>query len=193
MEVSTFPAIDNLAATGPQWRIDPTHSMIRFSIRHMVVATVHGRFDGPYGTIRFDRYRPWTTEVMAELDPASVNTGIRKRDEHLRSRDFFDVATYPAIRFRSTEIRPVSSARSDHWHMVGDLSMHGTTRTVDLDVRQVRTLRPQQPDVLRFRATCSLDRKDFGMTFNLAVEGGSLIVGNEVRVVINVKALRVTS
>jgi polyisoprenoid-binding protein YceI len=164
--------------------------MIRFSIRHMVVATVHGRFDGPRGVLRFDRFRPANIEVEAEIDPATIDTGIGKRDDHLRSQDFFDVATFPTMSFQSTAVELVSSARGDRWRMVGNLTMHGVTRSVELDVRQVDPPGRRQSDVLRFTATCNLDRKDFGMTFNLAVEGGNLVVGNEVRVEINIKAVK---
>ncbi len=179
-------------ATHPIWRIDPVHSLVRFSIRHMVVATVHGRFDGPAGVIRYDRYRPWNTDIEAQIDPATIDTGIARRDDHLRSADFFDVATYPTITFRSTAVRPANAARNDHWLLTGDLAMHGVTRAVELDVRKVDPPGRLHPDVLRVRATATIDRRDFGME-HLPVEGSGLVIGTEVRVVINIKAMRAIS
>lgn len=193
MQAPTLSPPLSSAATTPTWHIESTHSMVRFSIRHMVVSTVHGRFDGPRGTIRFDRFQPANIQVEAEIDPATIDTGIAKRDDHLRSRDFFDVVTFPTMSFQSTAVELVSAARGDRWRMVGNLTMHGITRPIDLDVCQIDPPGRHQSDVLRFTATCNLERKDFGMTFNLAVEGGNLVVGNEVRVVINIKAVKANS
>lgn len=175
--------------TRPTWSIDSAHSLVRFSIRHMVVSNVHGRFDGPRGVIRYDRYRPWNTEVEAEIDPSTIDTGITRRDDHLRSADFFDVAAYPRIAFRSTEVRPANSARKDHWFLTGDLTIHGVTRPVELEVRQIDPPGRMQLDVLRFRATATIDRREFGME-HLPVEGSGLVIGTDVRITINIKAVK---
>lgn len=185
---AVFPP-HTVVPTRPAWSIDPAHSLVRFSIRHMVVATVHGRFDGPRGVIRYDRYRPWNTEVEAEIDPASIDTGITRRDDHLRSADFFDVATYPTVSFRSTEVRPANAARNDHWFLTGDLMMRGVTHPVELDVRKVDPPGRLYLDVLRLRATTTIDRRDFGME-HLPVEGSGLVIGTDVRITINIKAVK---
>src|SRR5215217_3353053 len=102
----------------------------------MMVATVRGRFRGFRGAIRFDRDRPDDAKVDVEIDAASIDTGIKKRDDHLRSADFFDIAVYPMIMFRSTRIESVTRFGRHRWRMTGDLTMGGVTRPVELDVEQ---------------------------------------------------------
>ena len=137
METQTLPRDGDMRPSPERlWEIDPSHSTIGFSIKHMMFATVHGRFGGFRGTIRFDRDRPDDAEVEVEIDAATIDTGITKRDDHLRSADFFDVATYPTITFRSTRVEPVQPVRRDRWLVVGDLTMSGVTRSVELAVEQ---------------------------------------------------------
>ena len=178
------------AAAGTIWSIDPSQSTIGFSIKHMAFATVHGRFGGFRGTIRFDDDRPQDASVEVHIDAASIDTGISKRDAHLRSADFFDVAAYPTIAFRSTHVEPVSPLRGDRWLLVGDLTMHGVTRSVELAVE----LTGGGPglwdvEVASFAATATISRKDFGIGLNLPLEKGELAIGDEVKVVIDVQVV----
>ena len=138
------------------------------------------------GAIRFQGGCP--VDVEAEIDAATIDTGIKKRDAHLRSADFFDVATYPTISFRSTWIEPVKSREGNRWLMVGNLTMHGVTRAVTLAVEQTGFPELWDADDLEFRATAAINRKDFGMTFNLPIEGGGLVVGDDVKIVLSVTA-----
>jgi polyisoprenoid-binding protein YceI len=174
------------------WRIDPIHSTIGFSVRHMMVATVRGHFGGFSGTIRYDSDRPMEAGVEVEIDATTVDTGIRMRDEHLRSADFFDVATYPTISFRSTSVEPASVGKRKRSLVAGELTMHGVTRAVELTVEQTGA---QSADVIEFEATTKIHRRDFGMEFNLAIEDGGLVVGDEFecKLASIVQANRITS
>ena len=187
MDTATLPRVAPETATGTIWRIDPAHSTVGFSIRHLKFATVHGRFNGFSGVIQYDGERPWDASVVAEIDPATIDTGIGKRDDHLRSADFFDVAAYHTITFRSTRIRPATPRDLLRLQVVGDLTMHGVTRQVELAVKH--TSRPN-PGTIGFAASATLDRKDFGLTWSQVLEGGGLVVGDEVRIAISIQAHR---
>ena len=191
METPTLQRAETAADTGTLWTIDPVHSTIGFSIKHMVVATVHGRFGGFRGTIRFDDDRPQDASVEVEIDAGTIDTGITNRDEHLRSADFFDVAAYPTIAFRSTRVEPVSPLRRDGWLVVGDLTMSGVTRSVELAVEQTGGgTNPWGDEVAGFAATAKISRKDFGIGCSLLFERGELVIGDAVKIAIDVQALR---
>ncbi|MGH2562520.1 MAG: YceI family protein [Thermomicrobiales bacterium] len=188
MSSQTLQRLEIAATAGTMWRIDPLHSTIGFSVKHMMFATVHGRFAGFRGTIRFDDDHPDDAEVEVEIDAATIDTGIKKRDDHLRSADFFDVAVYPTISFRSTRVEPFNRFGRHHWLVVGNLTIHGVTRSVELAVEQTGAPEPWHTDVIEFGATATINRKDFGMEFTLPIEGGGLVVGNEVKIAISVQA-----
>ncbi len=188
MQSLTLHPAETAAVAGTMWRIDPVHSAIGFSVRHMMLATVHGRFGGFIGTIRFEDGRPEAVEV--QLDAATIDTGITKRDDHLRSADFFDVDVYPTISFRSTRVESVGGFRRLHWVVVGDLTITGVTRSVEVAVERTGGTAQWDAGVVEFGATATISRKDFGMEFNLPIEGGGLVVGDEVRIAIRVQANR---
>lgn len=173
---------------GTIWEIDPTHSTVGFSIRHLMIASVHGHFDGFRGEIRFNGDRP--AQVDAQIDAATIDTGISKRDDHLRSADFFDVVRYPTIAFHSTSIQQINSGGRNRWLVDGDLTMHGVTRTVELTVEQTSPANQSDTSTTAFHATASLNRKDFGMAFNVPVEGGGIVVGDEVKITLDIQAQR---
>jgi len=178
-------------ATTTTWTIDPQHSTVGFSVRHMKFATVHGHFNDFHGTIQFDADHPWDARVNAEIDVASIDTGIKKRDDHLRSCDFFDVATYPVITFRSTRIRPAAPGGRNRWLVIGDLTIHGITRIVELSVEQTGAPGGRSTNVIEFTATTKISRKKFGMAFYRPIESGELVVGDEVTVSIAIQATRI--
>jgi polyisoprenoid-binding protein YceI len=174
---------------GTTWKIDPLYSSIDFSVKHMKIATVHGHFDDFRGTFRFDPDRPSRSKVEVEIDASSINTGIRKRDNHLRSQDFFDVAAYPTITFVSTEVTPISSFSRHNWLMTGALSVHGVTRSVELSVKQIGEIRDGAADAIEFAATSIIKRKWFGMEFSLPID----VVADEIRVSVSILAKRIDS
>jgi polyisoprenoid-binding protein YceI len=190
METQTLPRTETAANTGTLYTIDPIHSTIGFSVKHMMLATVHGRFAGFRGTIRFDRDRPDDAAVEVEIDAATIDTGIKKRDDHLRSADFLDVAAYPTIAFRGTRVEPINPFSRDRWVVVGDLTMHGVTRPVELAVEQTGG----GPDlwdveVASFAAAAKISRKAFGIGLNLPLDAGGLVIGDDVKIVIDVQVV----
>lgn len=189
MVAPTMQRADSAVARGTTWKIDPLFSSIDFSVKHMKIATVHGHFASFRGTFRFDPDRPSRSKVDVELDTASISTGIGKRDAHLRSSDFFDVARYPTITFTGTEFEPVSAFSRHNWRLTGTLSIHGVTRAVELAVKQVGKLDDAWADTIEFVATGTVKRKWFGMEFNLPID----VVADEVKVSISVQAHRIPS
>ena len=190
MEAQTLQRAGIAADAGTTWTIDPIHSTIGFSIKHMLVATVHGRFDGFRGTIRLDDNHPDDAAVEVEIDAASIDTGIKKRDAHLRSADFFDVAAYPTIAFRGMRGEPASPLRRERWRVAGELTMHGVSRPVELAVEQSGG----GPDlwdveVASFAATATISRKDFGVGLDLPLEKGEFVIGDDVKIAIYVQVV----
>lgn len=170
------------------WNIDATHSGINFSIRHMVVSKVRGRFARYTGTVDLDDRDLTRSFVEATIDASSVDTGTPQRDVHLRSPDFFDVERYPQLRFRSTRIEKVEGAR---YRVVGDLTIRDVTREVSLDVEYGgRAKDPWGNERIGFVATTSLDRKDFGLGWNQLLEAGGVLVGDRVDVELEVQAVK---
>jgi polyisoprenoid-binding protein YceI len=168
------------------WKIDPSHSSVEFAVRHMAISTVRGRFRSVSGTI--ESGDDGTLErVQATIDARSVDTGEPQRDAHLRSADFFDAETHPFLTFRSTTVRAQAGGR---YEITGDLTIRGQTRPVTLQVETVGPL-PDPWGNRRAAATISgaLNRKDFGLTYNQALEFGGVLVGEEVRFTIDVEAV----
>jgi polyisoprenoid-binding protein YceI len=169
------------------WTIDAAHSHIEFAVKHMMIATVKGRFGSVSGRIRLDEEQPDRSEVEVTIEAASIDTRNAQRDTHLRSADFLDVENHPAITFRSTGVKRVSQ---DRLRVRGDLTIRGTTRPVDLDVTVLgRNRSPWGQDVIAWSAETSIDREDFGLTWNQALEAGGVLVANTVRIHLEVEAI----
>ena len=172
-----------------KWVIDPDHSVAVFSIRHMMIAYVHGHFNKINGAIYFDPDDMIHSSVEISIDASSICTGIKKRDEHLRSPDFFDVEKYPEILFKSTKIESTGSRRCK---VYGDLNIHGITRPVTLDVEYLGPIKsPFGATSLGFSSTIRINREDFGITWNMEMEGG-VMVGKDVEINLDVEADLVT-
>lgn len=176
------------AALAESYTIDSAHSKAQFSIRHMMVSNVRGEFSKMKGTIDYDEKDPSAIRIEATIDVASINTGEPKRDEHLKSPDFFDAAKYPVITFRSKSARKTANGLA----VTGDLTIHGVTKEVIL---QVEGPSPEVRDPWgNFRrgatAAAKINRKDFGLTWNAALETGGVVVGDEVTITIDVEAVR---
>jgi len=176
------------SATGRTvWNIDPAHTEVGFSVRHMMITTVRGRFGSVSGRIELDEERPERSSVEVAIEASSISTGTPDRDTHLRSADFLDVETYPALTYRS---RAVESSGEGTWRVTGDLTMHGVTKEVVLEASEEgRTRDPWGGTRASFSATTKIDRRDFGLTWNAAMETGGVLVGNEVRISLEVQVV----
>ncbi|MBI3292436.1 MAG: polyisoprenoid-binding protein [Elusimicrobia bacterium] len=166
------------------YQIDPAHSSAMFRIRHMV-GKVSGRFDKLQGTFDYEKDHPKSFQATGEIDAASINTHVEKRDEHLRSPEFFDGAKCPKLTFKSTK---VAEAQGDKLKLHGDLTMHCVTKPVILDVEFGGITKDpwgnQRAGVI---ATTHLNRKDFGLTWNKVLEAGQLMVGEDVEVTLEIE------
>lgn len=170
------------------WDADATHSSAEFSIRHMMIANVKGAFKIKQATVVFDEADPAAAKITAALDVASVNTGTADRDNHLKSADFFDAENHPEITFASTRVTP----KGDNTYRVeGDLTIRGTARPVVLDVEVDGTGRdPWGGFRAGVLATTSFDRSTFGLTWNMAVEAGGVLVGDKVKVTLHLQLVQ---
>lgn len=173
---------------GSVWQIDASHSNVEFAVKHLMIATVRGRFAGLAGTVTLDEVDPARTTVDVTIDAASIDTRVEQRDQHLKSPDFFAVATFPAIRFRSTA---VEDRGGGEYLVKGNLTMHGVTKEVVLKASEEgRTRDPWGNDRIGFSAGGKVSRKDFGLTWNQALEAGGVVVGDEIRITIEVELVR---
>ena len=169
------------------WTIDQTHSVIGFSVRHMMVTKVTGQFERFGGTISFDPANVAAATVEVEIEAASITTRSADRDAHLRSADFFDAETYPTITFRSTRVEP----KGDDFTVYGDLTMHGVTREVALKAQfNGSGASPFGHTVAGFEAETRVNRGDFGLNWNAALETGGVMVSDEIRITLDIEAMR---
>jgi polyisoprenoid-binding protein YceI len=173
------------------WTIDASHSLIEFAAKHMMITTVKGRMADVRGTLAIDEVRPDRSTVEVEFAAASIDTRAEQRDQHLRSPDFLDVETYPTVAFRSRRIEGAQGAEGKRFRMIGDLTIRGTTREVTLDATfEGRGRDPWGGDRISFSATTTIDRRDFGLTWNAALEAGGVLVSNDVKISIELQAVR---
>jgi polyisoprenoid-binding protein YceI len=170
------------------WTIDPAHTSAEFAVKHLMISTVKGQFSDIGGRLTLDDSAPIRSSVEVEIGVSSVDTREAKRDEHLRSADFFAAEEYPTMTFRSTEVERTGE---DTYNVRGDLTIRGVTKPVVLSVeREGQVNDPWGSERIGFTATAKLDRRDFGLTWNVALEAGGLLVGNEVRIELIVEAVR---
>jgi polyisoprenoid-binding protein YceI len=172
------------AAGASEWQIDSAHSSAQFSIKHMMVSTVRGTFQKMSGTVALDDQDPTRSTIDVTIDAASVDTREPRRDNHLRSPDFFDVAKYPSILFKSVKIE---KAGAGTYRVTGDLTMHGVTHPVTLTVEGPTppAKSPMGKLVRGISATGKLSRKDWGLTWNKGLEAGGVLVSDEVQLQID--------
>jgi polyisoprenoid-binding protein YceI len=170
------------------WNIDPSHSAIHFSVRHMVVSKTRGRFAKWTGKLEFDPEEPSTAKVEVEIDPTSIDTGDAQRDAHLRSSDFFDVEKFPKATFTSTRVTDKGSGRLS---IDGNLSLRGVTRPVTLDTTYEGAGKdPWGGERVGFSATTAVTRGDFGVSFNKALDTGGFLVGEKVDLNLEIEAIK---
>ncbi len=171
------------------YNIDPTHSGVHFQIRHLMISTVRGSFTGLKGTIVHDPENPSSTTVEAEVHVDSITTNDEKRDGHLKSPDFFDASQYPVMTYKSTEVKKGSGSS---YIVTGDLTLHGVTKPVVLDVEEVteETKDPWGNTRLGATAKGKLKRSDFGLVWNAAMETGGVMLGDEVKIEFDVQMVK---
>jgi polyisoprenoid-binding protein YceI len=186
--VTTLCLLGNiLSAQAVEYTIDPSHSGIEFSVRHLGVSNVKGKFTKFSGSIWYNESDIAQSSATVTIDAASIDTAEPKRDEHLRSADFFDVAKYPDIRFRSTSITP----QGDKYLVKGYLTMHGATKEIEIEA--MLTGKVQDPwgnERLGVEGKTTINRQDFGIYYSKVLDNGALVVGNDVKVELNIEAIR---
>ena len=176
------------AARAETWNIDPAHTTVEFSVRHMMISNVKGQFEKLSGTIAANGNDPNSVQISAVIDAASLNTRVEKRDAHLKSPAFLDVDKYPTITFKSTMLEPNGSNK---WKVTGDLTLHGVTKPVVLEVETTAPIKdPSGKTRAGASATTKIDRKDFGVTWNKPMETGGVLVGDDVSIAIEVEAVQ---
>ncbi len=171
------------------WTIDSAHSAAQFSVRHMMVSNVRGEFGKLSGTAVYDPANAGAATVEATIDATTISTREARRDEHLRSADFFDTANNPTITFKSKKVQPVGEG---HLKVTGDLTMRGVTKEVVLDVTGLNAEVKDQRGTARVgaSATTRLNRKDFGISWNRALDSGGVVVADEVDVILDVELVK---
>ena len=176
-------------ASASTWNIDPDHSNVGFKVRHLMVSNVKGSFDKYTGTVELNDKDITKSKVEVAIDTNSVNTNVQKRDEHLRSADFFDVAKYPTMTFVS---KKVTKAGKDKLKVTGYLTLHGVTRQVVLDMEGPSKESKDPWGNIRRGATAStkINRKDFGLVWNAALETGGVTVGDEVTITLEIEMIK---
>ena len=173
------------------WTIDASHSAAEFSAKHMMITTVKGRIADVRGTLSLDEKDLNRSAVEVELGAASIDTRNDQRDGHLRSADFLDVEQFPTITFRSRRVEGAALSEGTTFRLVGDLSIRGVTREVVLDATyEGRGRDPWGGERVSFSADTKIDRRDFGLTWNAALEAGGVLVSNEIKLHLEVQAIR---
>ena len=170
------------------WTIDPAHTLVEFSGKHMMFTTVKGRFRDVRGTITIDEADHARSSVDVEIDAGSLDSGVEQRDAHLKSPEFLHVEQHPTITFRSTRVEPIGARKA---RVLGDLTIRGTTRPVVLDAElKGRGRGPDGLEVVGISARAEINRRDFGLTWNQTLETGGVLVGDAVAIAIETQAVR---
>lgn len=172
-----------------EWQVDSAHTDVSFKVRHLMVSNTRGRFSDVKGTLVYDEKNPAKSKLTVEIDVASIDTREQKRDDHLRSSDFFDAARYPKITFESTKVKQIGKGQLQ---VTGHLTLHGVTQTVTLDVEgPTQAVKDPWGNLRRgFTASTKVDRTDFGLTWNKTLEGGGVLVGTDVYITIDVEFMK---
>lgn len=175
-------------ALAANWNIDSSHSNASFKVKHMMISSVRGEFTKLQGTVVYDAKAPEKTVIDATIDATSIDTREPKRDEHLKSPDFFDVAKFPTITFKSKSAKKVGNKIA----VLGDLTMHGVTKPVTLEVEGLDKEMKDPWGMTRVGgvATTKLNRKDWGLNWNKALEAGGVLVGEEVEIALDVELVK---
>jgi polyisoprenoid-binding protein YceI len=186
MSTSTAPS-----ATTTTWNIEPNHSLVEFAAKHMMITTVKGRFRDVSGTIRIDEANPSRSTVDVSMSAATIDTGVAQRDQHLVSADFLDAENHKAITFKSKKVEGARADSGDEFTVTGDLTIRGTTKEVTLKATyEGQGKDPWGGQRISFTASGKIDRRDFGLVWNQALETGGILVSNDIKINIEVQAVR---
>jgi len=183
-------AVAGVPALADTWKIDSAHSSVGFSVTHMMVSTVRGEFAGPSGTVEFDGKDPASIKIDASVDASSINTHNEKRDGHLKTDDFFDTANNPTITFKSKKAS--AGTKPGTFTLVGDLTIRGVTKEVVFEGTGLSPIVKGMRGESRVGAsvTGKINRLDYGVKWNPALEAGGFVVSNEVNITIDIEALK---
>jgi polyisoprenoid-binding protein YceI len=183
--VSTTPQTETGLTT---WVIDPAHTLIEFQAKHMMISTVKGRFPEVEGTIHADLENPENSTAEISIQAGTIDSRSEQRDAHLRSADFLDVENFPTITFKTSRIEKINN---EHFTVYGDLTVRGTTREVVLDTEiNGFTKSPWGQEAVGITASTQLNRKDFGLNWNVALEAGGVLVSEKVKFAIEIEAIK---
>jgi polyisoprenoid-binding protein YceI len=184
----TATQIAPAVGTKTTWKLDPSHTLVEFSAKHLMITTVKGRITDVEGTIVMDERDPKNSSVEATLKAASIDTRTDQRDQHLRSADFLNAEQFPEIKFRSTRIE----GGKENFKLTGDLTIRDVTRPITLNVQfEGQQKDPWGGERVGFSASGKIDRRDFGLTWNQALETGGVVVGNDIKISLEVEAVKV--
>ena len=184
MATETAPAVRT-------WKIDAAHTTVEFAVKHMMFTTVRGRFKALTGTITIDEANPDRSTVEVEIDASTIDTGVPDRDTHLRSADFLDVENHPQITFRSSKVAGAHKKEGDRFKVQGDLSIRGKSIPVTLDAAfEGAGKDPWGNEKAGFSAKTEIDRREWGLTWNQALEAGGILVANSVKIEIEAQAVQ---
>ncbi len=171
-----------------KWQIDASHSAAEFAVKHLMISTVKGYFTDVSGAVTVDENTPGSATVDVSIGVASIDTRDEKRDAHLKSPDFFDVERFPKILFRG---KRVEGSLDGEFKLIGDLTIRDVTREVTLNVESSgRVTDPWGGERTGYAATTKINRKDFGLTWNVALEAGGVLVGEDVKIAIEVELVK---
>ncbi|MDX3098924.1 YceI family protein [Streptomyces sp. ME01-24h] len=185
--VSAAPSADLAHLTG-EYTIDPTHSEVGFAVRHAMVTTVRGQFAEYEGKLRLDGSNPANSSAEVTIKVVSVDTNQAQRDEHLRTGDFFDAATYPEMRFRSTSAEQIDG---ETYRMRGDLTIKDTTKPVSIDFTYNGSATDPYGNLrVGFEGSTTVNRGDWGLTYNAALEGGGVLISDKVKLTFDISAIK---
>ena len=176
-------------ALADAWSIDPVHSNSAFAVKHLVIATVRGHFGKTTGTAQIDDADVTKSSVEATIDATTITTGIEKRDGHLKSPDFFDVAKYPTL---TSQSKKVVAGKDGAFQLVGDMTMHGVTKEVTLDaIAPSKIIKgPRGESRVGASATTKINRRDFGLNWNQVLEAGGVLVGERIKLTLDLSTVR---
>ena len=177
-------------AEAEKWEIDPAHTTVEFAVKHMMFTTVRGRFKNVRGTITANRERPEEASVDVEIEAASIDTGVAERDVHLRSGDFLDVERHPRLTFKSKRTEGALGRPGAQFRIIGDLTIRGMTMEIVLKATYLGSGRdPWGKERAGFSARSELDRREWGLQWNQALETGGVLVGHNVKIEVEAQAI----